>query len=256
MDSPVTFFIIFHKLLFARNTEQFTTEEQRAWFRWYAANETIPKQIPDWMPKECLIEEYRLQKYDPEQQKNKSQQNSCFFHLFWNPNLLQTPYVGFGQYDISMEAGPLRKHVESMKQKNKLCFIMFPYHFLHLFDPYPPELWNRYFVGFYNSHHNTNHKLEDIQHMPLALLHTFILPTDYFKEMMTFIEAVHSNIWKMLQFDIRHYAGTMERVFALCINFAMLEGRFDNIVKVDGFSHNDSQHTGDELRGIAAGNEA
>jgi hypothetical protein len=256
MDTPLTFFIIFHKLLFARNTEQFTLEEQRAWFRWYAANETIPKQIPDWLPKECLIEEYKLQKYDPEQQQNKSQQNSCFFHLLWNPTLLQSKYVGFGQYDISMEADPMRNAVRIMNQKDKICFIMFPYYFIHLFDPIPPTRWTSYFVSFYNSYYNTYHKLKDIQHMPLALLHTFILPSDFFQEMMTFVEAAHATIWNMIRNNKVIYAGTMERVFALCINFAVLEGKFDDLLILKGFSHNDSQHTGDEMRGIKTGSEA
>lgn len=255
MESPLTFFIIFHKTLFARNTESFTEEERKTWFRWYAVNESIQKQIPDWLSKDCLIEEYKLPRYDPQLQKEKSYQNSCFFHLHWNPSLVTSKYIGFGQYDISMDAPPIREAISVMNIRSNVAFMMFPYHFNHLFNPYSPELWSKYFISFYNSYYQTNHSLQTVQHLPLALLHTFIIPTDFFKEMMTFIEAVHPNIWRMLGFDNRHYAGTMERVFALYINLKLIERSIEELILVRGFVNNESQHTGDEMRGIKSGSE-
>jgi hypothetical protein len=253
---PLTFYIIFHKLLFARNTEEFTQEEIQSWFRWYAANEEIPKEIPDWLPKECLIEEYKLRKYDPEQQRNKSYQNSCFFHLYWNKDLIKSKYVGFGQYDISIMAEPIRNCLILTKEKDNYCFIMFPYHIFHLFNPIPPEVWEKHFVKHYNTYYNTNHTLKEIAQLPLALLHTFILPTPFFLDMMKFVESIHAHIWQMILYNKLIYAGTMERVFALCINFALINKKFDNIFYVKGFDHNNSQNTGDAYRGIKKGEEA
>lgn len=91
--------------------------------------------------------------------------------------------------------------------------------------------------------------------MPLALLHTFIVPTDFFHEMMVFMEVVHSNIWQMLGNNNRHYAGTMERVFAVYINLKIVEGCLDKMVFIKGVSHNDSQRSADKMRGIKGGVE-
>lgn len=254
--TPLTFYIIFHKLLFARNTKDFTEDERHDWFRWYAVNEEIPKTIPDWVPNECLVEEYKLKKYDPDQQRNKSYQNSCFFHLYYNPAIVTTKYIGFGQYDMSMDVNTFRMAVDIMKKENTAFFVMYPYNFIHLFNLFSDEIWNKHFVYHYNKYYNTNHTLDNIKNIPLALLHTFILPTSFFMEMMKFTEHIHTHIWTMLNFDSRHYAGTMERVFALYINFAIYEKRLTNVLNLQGFSHNQSQHMGDEMRGIQKGREA
>jgi hypothetical protein len=256
MDSPLTFYIIFHKLLFMRNTETFTKKELEDWFCWYAVNEYIPKEIPDWVPNECLMKEYKLCKYDADQQRNKSYQNSCFFHLYWNKDLLKSKYVGFGQYDMEIQADPIRNAVSLMNNKDNYCFIMFPYDIIHLFNPVPPKFWDKYFMEHYNTYHKTNHTLEEIAGLPLALLHTFILPTPFYLDTMKFVEYVHPHIWEMIEFNNTHYAGTMERVFALCINFALIDKKFDDIFYVQGFEHNESQHMGDESRGIQKGKEA
>ncbi len=253
MESAFTFFIIFHKTLFAKNTERFTEEERRTWFRWYAVNESIEKKIPDWLPKDCLLEEYKLSLYDPELQRNKSYQNSCFFHLHWNPSLVTTKYVGFAQYDMSIDPKPFREAVEIMKTNSKAVFGMFSYPSQRIFSSYSKDLWERYVFSFYNSYYNTNHSFQSVQSMPLALLHTFIVPTDFFHEMMVFMD--HLNIWQMLGNNNRHYAGTMERVFALYINLKILEGRLDKMIFVKGFSHNDSQRAADAMRGIKGGVE-
>ncbi len=250
------FYIIFHKLLFARNTDDFTENELKSWFRWYAVNEDIPKEIPDWVPKECLIEEYKLRKYDPDQQRNKSYQNSCFFHLFWNKEQMKSKYIGFGQYDMKIMAEPIRNCVTLMKEKDNFCFIMFPYEFIHVINPIPLQRWETYFLNHYNKHYETNHSFEEIANLPLALLHTFILPTPFYLDMMKFVEYAHPYIWEMIGYNQSIYAGTMERVFALCINFALIDNKFDDIFYVQGFEHNESQHMGDADRGIEKGKEA
>ncbi len=249
-------YIIFHKLLFARNTEDFTIDELKNWIRWYAVNEDIPKEIPDWVPKECLIEEYKLRKYDPDQQRNKSYQNSCFFHLYWNRDQIKSKYVGFGQYDMKIMAESIRTRITLMNEKDNYCFIMFPYEFIHICNPVPLQRWNTFFLEHYNKYYKTNHSFEEIANLPLALLHTFILPTPFYFDMMKFIEYVHPYIWEMIGYCSDIYAGTMERVFAICINFALIDHKFDDIFYVKGFEHNESQHMGDTDRGIKKGEEA
>jgi hypothetical protein len=73
--------------------------------------------------------------------------------------------------------------------------------------------------------------------------------------MMPFVEHLLPRILETLQWDTRHLAGTLERVFALCISCAITEGKFRHILKLEGIEHVDNQHSEDILRGIAAGSQ-
>ena len=63
-------------------------------------------------------------------------------------------------------------------------------------------------------------------------MHTFILPTPFYLDMMKFVEYLHPYFWEMINYKNILYAGTMECVFALCINFALIDKKFDNIFYV------------------------
>jgi len=248
-------YIVFHKTLFAKNTEEFTIEECKRWLRWYAVNEGIEKKIPDWMPEDCLIEEYKLRVYDPLYQISKSYQNSTFFHLFWNQELLKEKYIGFAQYDMRIQPDGFRNAVRLMEKQNDLCFVMYCYPFQAMFTNFSPDDFEKFIVKPYNTFYGTKHTLMDLHDKPLPLLHTFILPKWFFLHMMRFVEENHVNVWRMLKFDPRHYAGTMERVFAICIVFGMLEGKFSDILQLNGFTNNEAQRDEDAFRNIAGGSE-
>jgi hypothetical protein len=72
--------------------------------------------------------------------------------------------------------------------------------------------------------------------------------------MMDFVNQILPGVLKALNWETRHLAGTLERVFALCISCGIMEGRFHNILKLDGITHDETQHEEDLLRGIQRGN--
>jgi hypothetical protein len=71
--------------------------------------------------------------------------------------------------------------------------------------------------------------------------------------MMPFVENLMPRILKTLQWETRHLAGTLERIFALCISCGIIEGKFREILQLHGFQHVDQQHSEDSLRNIKQG---
>jgi hypothetical protein len=84
---PLTFFIIYHDKVFQENTAGFSPTELEA-FTWVAVNERIPKQDPEWIPKNSLLKEYEMKIHSPFYQMLNFYQNSVFFHLYWNKDLI------------------------------------------------------------------------------------------------------------------------------------------------------------------------
>jgi hypothetical protein len=67
---------------------------------------------------------------------------------------------------------------------------------------------------------------------------------------MPFIENLTPIILRELNWETRHIAGTLERVFALCISCGVLEGKLKGFIALTGFQHVEEQHSEDLLRGI------
>jgi len=250
---PLNFFIIFHDKVFQENTSGFSPTELDA-FKWVAVNEKISKQIPDWIPKNSLLKEYEMKVHSPLYQMLNFYQNSVFFHLYWNKDLIDSKYIGFGQYDMSFNADEFRKITEIIEEDNADKIIpVFLYSFNWLCVTEQMPVWEEIFLKPYNAFYKLNHDFKSIEDIPLALIHTFIMPTWFFLHMMPFVESILPKVLKILNWDTRHLAGTLERVFALCISCAIKEGKFRQIVHLKGISHNESQHSADALRGIKEG---
>ncbi len=130
---------------------------------------------------------------------------------------------------------------------------VFPYSFEHLFDRFDPPMWNTFFLEPYNEFHGTQHTLENLRHVPLFLLHTFILPKWFFLHMMEFVEHLLPTTLKMLNWETQHLAGTLERILALCISCGLIEGKFRHLCVLEGVNHEETQHEEDTLRGIVKG---
>ena len=221
--------------------------------RWVAVNEAIPKEIPSWIPPECLIKEYDLPTYDPHMQMCNYYQNSFFFHLNRNRSVATKEYVGFGQYDMILRAELFRQAEDVMSKGVPTLFFMYPYPFEALYmNPLPASVWNEV-IENYNKFSNTTHTLDNVKKIPLFLCHTFILPKSVFFECMEFIETCIPFCLRKLQWNTRHLAGTYERIIALSLSFKILEGKIRNLMYIKGVEHVSSQHTADALRGLKEG---
>ena len=190
----------------------------------------------------------------PLYQMSNFYQNSVFFHLYWNRELLDSKYIGFGQYDMKFDADNFRKVTEVIQKDMADTIVpvfLYPFEALSITERLP--LWEEAFLKPYNSFYNMNHTFKSIEHIPLSLMHTFIMPTWFFLHIMPFVESNLSNLLKVMNWDTRHLAGNLERVFALCISFGIIEGKFRQLVQLNGVQHIDYQHSADALRGIKEG---
>lgn len=254
--SAINIFIIYHKNVYQENTQGFSDAEIREIFRWVSVNEAIPKINDGWIPPECLLRESAMTVYNPLLQMSNFYQNSVFFHLYWNRDLLKSKYVGFAQYDMGVDSATVREIVALTDLDDSSVFGAYLFEFGALFDVLDSDAWAECFIKPYNDYYNTKHRLTDVSDLPLLLFHTFILPKWFFIHMMGFVDKMYVGVLRQLGWNTRHLAGTLERVFALCIAFGIREQKFRNVVVWSGVTHKESQHTGDSLRGISAGLEA
>ena len=249
-------YIIYHKNLFEENTAEFTDEERKSLFKWVAVNESIPKEFPSWISKGSMIKEYEMRTYSPLMQMSNFYQNSVFFHLYWNKDeYVHSDYVGFAQYDMSFSADHIRKISEVLKQNTdySIVFGAYPYPIQTAFDILSPEEWTNTLLIPYNLHYGTNHSIQDLTNIPIFLMHTFILPRHYFIYMMRFMDTWYPKLIKALNWSTRHLAGTLERAIGIYIALGILEAKFKHVIRLEGITHVDAQHTGDEMRGINPG---
>jgi hypothetical protein len=129
--------------------------------------------------------------------------------------------------------------------------FLYPFQALCITEQMPE--WEEVFLKPYNSFYKMNHTFKSIEHVPLSLMHTFIMPTWFFLHIMPFVESILPNVLKMMNWETRHLAGNLERIFALCISFGIIEGKFRQLVQLQGVQHVDFQHSADALRGIKEG---
>jgi hypothetical protein len=247
---PLSFFIVFHDNVFQENTSEFTKDELKEFFTWVAVNEKIRKGECMFIPN--LLVEWKMPIHSPLFQMLNFYQNSVFYHLAWNKDLIQGRYIGFGQYDMKMSAPEFRQvyKIISNDTADKV-FAPFLYDFNALYSsPLDKDKWSSCFISPYNKFFGMNHTLEKLSTLPLALLHTFIMPTWFFLHIMKFVENLTPEILRALNWETRHLAGTLERVFALCISCGILEGKIRSLVQLSGFQHVEAQHSEDKLRGI------
>jgi len=250
MPPPLTFYIVYHKVLFEDNTKGFSDSQKNSTLMWVAVNEAIEKEYPPWITNR-LLKEWEMQNYSPLYQMNNFYQNSFFYHLYNNRTAITTKYVGFGQYDQKLvpEAFQTLCSILEHDKADKLIGA-FPYEFDALTNYLPEEVWHTLFIEPYNAFYKTSHQLSEFKDKPLMLLHTFIIPTWFFNHMMPFIEHITPAVLRCLKWNTRHLAGTLERVYALCLIAGILEGKFRSVNSFPGILLTENQRTSDPFRGI------
>ena len=248
--NTLTFYIIFHKSLIESNTKSFT-ESSIKFLKWVAVNKKIPKNYPAWIPAELLIKEWEMPIHSPLYQMTHFYQNSFFLHLYWNKELITSKYIGFGQYDMSVNSKDLEDFVKGHEHDNgeAVCGA-FPHPISYLATTYSEEFWKSTFVDTYNSYYGTAHTLESLAKLPMFLYHTFIIPSWFFLHMMPYVEKLLPKLLENMEWDTRHMAGTLERIFALCISCGILEGKLRKVFLINGIVHEDGQRDSDPFRGI------
>jgi hypothetical protein len=84
----LTLFIVYHQVLYEDNTEGFTNSLLDN-IKWVAVNEEKPKMYPAFIENR-LIKEWEMKEYSHLYQMQRFYQNSFFFHLAKNQDLINT----------------------------------------------------------------------------------------------------------------------------------------------------------------------
>jgi hypothetical protein len=246
----LTFYIIYHKIVYEENTKDFSDTLKNSTLFWVAVNEQIEKEYPPWIHQR-LLKEWEMPHYSPLYQMSNWYQNSFFHHLYKNHQSIPTKYVGFAQYDQSLNATKFENLIQQLQHdKADKVIGCFPYEFQTILDIFNEEEWKQMFIVPYNAFYKLSHSLVELKDKPMFLFHTFIIPTWYFNHMMPFIEHVTPLILRHLKWNTRHLAGTLERVYALCLAAGILEGKFKSVFMFDGVQNCSTQRTPDALRGL------
>jgi len=243
IEKKMTFYIVFHRDVIPENTQEYTLEEMKQRFLWVSVNDTIPKSIPPEFPH---LAERSFPKYFPHLQASKFYQNSVFFHLYWNPSFLTSEYVGFGQYDMEFKKEDFENTLSHLNNPNAVISFM-PHPFVGCPHVYGFDTLYEMFLRPYNMFRRTKHRFSDLEKYPLCLYHTFIIPRWLFVEMMEFVDWNMPNLRMQLNSEVRHLAGTLERVFAFYISCALHEKRLE-FYEGKGIIHRDDQRIMDPFR--------
>jgi len=231
-----TLYVIFHKFLVPEAYETLSPADL-AHFRFFAVNAKIPKKIPEHL-KPNLIEERGLPWYNPFLQHNRFCESSAFFHLWKNPHLITTDYIGFFHYDMLITEATIR-FLEAEAHRGGLLFT-------NVCLPAAPQLcqiipihsWGA-FVSAYNTMFGTRHTIADVLKEDLPLYHSFVVHRETFDKMMTFAEKVIPFLFELIGFDTTHLPFMVERLHGIFLTLQTLDGRVKRL-SLPGVTHVDA----------------
>jgi len=225
----LSYLILFHKSL-PYNTQVFTEEEQKS-FLYCAINDSIPKQVPNWALKQLLIEWEASAYYNPLYQMNRMSYCSIFFHLARQPELIQTPYIGFGQYDQHIDPTTYREAVSLLnKTPNALCGA-FPLTGKKICEFITLQGWDNLLIQPLNKlYPQSPITFDELVRQPVFGMNTFILPKSIFIDMMRFVETyIFKNLLIMIKYDTSNISTCLSYVFGLYLAYCIHHGKFSDV---------------------------
>jgi hypothetical protein len=210
MDS-LNFFIIFHKNVYSKNIPVLPC------FTYLSVNELIKKDVDINSLELPVINEYDLPGYNPMYQMLKFCDNSVILNLPSPP----TPFIGFCQYDMIIDKNKFIKELDNLSDP-KCILGFFPYNINTILDILDTSKWDQV-LSAYNSLNNTSHSIEKLKEEPFFLMNTYILPSWFFSKLQGTVKILLPLILKFLNYNMRHIAGTLERLNSLIIACAIYE---------------------------------
>jgi len=229
----LSFYIIFHKKLYPKNVPGLPC------FIYLGANEYIKKEIDTSILHHRLKFEYDCLGYNPIYQMLKFQDNSVILNYPAPP----TPFVGFSQYDMIIDKDKFILAQSYLKDNIMVGF--FPYSIQVTMDILQESQWNQV-LEIYNQNNNTTHTVQDISTQPFFLMNTYILPSWFFTRLQLNLRKLLPTIFRALNYNMRHIAGTLERANSFIIACGIKEGIIEYIIS-DAISDDRSLTLHDEL---------
>ena len=240
-----------HERFYKETVAGISEEDLKKYVRFVCVNEKLAKHVPESFPKECVVNEWEFPDYEEFYQKNNYYQNSVFFNTMNVIETLGLDQIGFFQYDMIMSPA-IFDTIKSTSEADKEAAIGFyPYPIEQLFEIVKPGAW-QFIIQQYSNFFQVSVDTDQLEEMKLALFHTFVIPKKNYCRMMHFAKKVLPNIVTFLtDTGNRHMAGTLERLFALCLNLEIITGNMKPFTWVDGLIHDDvNLRLRDDFRGI------
>jgi hypothetical protein len=114
------------------------------------------------------------------------------------------------------------KILESLYHDN-LIIGFFCYNQEAITDILSLDNWDQ-ILNIYNNKYKTTHSMKSLEEFPFFLLNTYILPAWFFTRLQNDIKSCLPAIFKLLDYNMRHIGGTLERFNSLIIACAIKEG--------------------------------
>jgi hypothetical protein len=210
VKETLTFYVIFHQKNFPENIPDINC------FVYLGANERVQKEIhPD--TKHPIVYEYDTPSYNPIYQMLNFCDNSVILNIQPPP----THFIGICQYDMNINKENMILAMNSLNEPNSMVGF-YDYHVETILDVLNEDDYNS-MLDIYNAKFNTSHTIESLSDTPLFLLNTFIIPSYFFLHLQSTLKLLLPTVFKLLKYDMRHIAGTLERVNALIIACAIKE---------------------------------
>jgi len=206
----LNFFIIFHEKNFPENIPHLS------YFIYLGANELVKKQIhPD--TKHPIIYEYDTPGYNPIYQML----NFCDNSIILNIKPPATEFIGLCQYDMYIDKDKIIEAIDSLTLPNSMVGF-YAYYSDAATDLLESEDWSL-ILDVYNSINKTSHTFDSLSETPFFLMNTFIIPSYFFLQLQATLKLMLPTIFKILTYNLRHIAGTLERTNSLIIACAIKE---------------------------------
>jgi len=211
ITKDLTFFIIFHQKNFPENTPDLSC------FVYLGANELVKKEIhPD--TKHPIMYEYDTPSYNPIYQMLNFCDNSIILNISPPPS----KFIGLCQYDMHIDKDKMITAIDSLSQENSMVGF-YAYYSDAICDLLDSEDW-KLILDVYNKNNNTSHSFDSLAETPFFLLNTFILPSKFFVKLQSTLKSLLPTVFKILTYNLKHIAGTLERTNSLIIACAIKEG--------------------------------
>ena len=209
--------VIFHERLYAEHYNTLSPEDVKRHLRFVGVNELYDKTIPPEIPRECVVYEKDFPGYDPLLQMCRYYESSVMFHLHRRSDLLAgVEFVGFCQYDMNFPAAALEQ-IKALPMAVKDHVLVYQSESdprLLFSNPLTIPEWES-IVAHFNHHHSTRYTLQDVMSRPMLLYHSYGMSVAQFHAMMKWVTAAQPLMLSLLQFNIRHMCGTIERLYGI-----------------------------------------
>ena len=180
-----------------------------------------------------IVSEYKLDHYNSLYQDTNYCQTSCLYHVFKNKLYTKTNYIGFIQYDMELYSDFIYDIEKKINQSESDTYfysltVANKVEVNYICKPYDNSILEKY-----NNYFNTSHTYESIKAHHKAdkfiCLHTFVIPTKTFINMMTWYctitDWLHKNYINGLYSE--SISEVTEEIFGLFLLLQIIEN--DNI---------------------------